>query len=737
MRFVTPQQVLIGAGMLARAVEVGNPLVSWAHANQEGGIVVLDTGICFQFPGLVSAVSAHFSNDVGDLWPFFLMLEHEEVDGAGGTPTTWRVTANSNASCTSRGRPTRLQLSTPLPAKPGQCLGWYIAQPGSGVAYTDAAPYGQGWAHPDGKDKMVLSAVVDVSKEPAEGARLNFQKLHHRRYALKAEHQPDRNSFIGYATHLHQKPSQPASKGAFANCWRGMTPAMCCIPAGVGTPWCFDEFFTYERCCTPEAAGATGGWTPSATSMPERMRSQLQPKLVDDGVRAGQPSWRPDVSVDLFVRTYHAKMQELMHLLQSVAVFWPPSWGVIVVLDGESLEDERACAMLPKWIRCFLQPMPAFLKDFTPAFSSVDPFGHLGGTQRQRGLVWKEWTECWADKYSTAQFIAICDSDVVLTTFGLPQLMFQPADGASSTARAIIWGHADNAQFPNTVAALGLPLQAEFMDSFPLVINRRHFQSLRGHVGRLYGQEPKNYSSNEHFDLAFYRFLAKIGELSGGLECPSFHSMMGSVLWTYHRSEYVWSIRHGHLTGVALQHTCPRLRVAQHVAYWGKENWVTYAGLPETHLKVGGHPAVLSEVAYAARSTTLILAGLCAVQWMEFNASQFVSFAKSRQAFSFLLLDHGLRNPDAGLLEVQRDFCSHGLRLAEGRAELEERLLARTFPGQRWTATEALHCGSLQLENLLAEYHRLMQTIVFAVPQSHWKNVARFAGLLEKQLGHP
>lgn len=38
----------------------------------------------------------------------------------------------------------------------------------------------------------------------------------------------------------------------------------------------------------------------------------------------------------------------------------------------------------------------------------------------------QEWSECWADRHSSADFIAICDSDVVFHTFGLPQLMFQP-----------------------------------------------------------------------------------------------------------------------------------------------------------------------------------------------------------------------------------------------------------------------------------------------------------------------
>ena len=60
-----------------------------------------------------------------------------------------------------------------------------------------------------------------------------------------------------------------------------------------------------------------------------------------------------------------------------------------------------------------------------------------------------------------------------------------------------------------------------------------------------------------------------------------------------------------------------------------------------------------------------------------------------------------LRRPDAGLLEVQRDLCSYGLGLAEATSEVEDRLLARAFPAQRWTRAESEHCGNLQVEKLL------------------------------------
>lgn len=62
-----------------------------------------------------------------------------------------------------------------------------------------------------------------------------------------------------------------------------------------------------------------------------------------------------------------------------------------------------------------------------------------------------------------------------------------------------------------------------------------------------------------------------------------------------------------------------------------------------------------------------------------------------------------LQRPDVGLLEVQRDLCSRGLGLAEATSEVEDRLLARAFPAQRWTVKESEHCGQLQVDKLLEE----------------------------------
>ena len=84
----------------AEVLEVGNPLVSWASSeNNEGedvGSVVLDLGICFQFPGSVHAVRALFAggDDAEEVLPIFVMLEHAEAQGEA----VWKVTATSAAS---------------------------------------------------------------------------------------------------------------------------------------------------------------------------------------------------------------------------------------------------------------------------------------------------------------------------------------------------------------------------------------------------------------------------------------------------------------------------------------------------------------------------------------------------------------------------------------------------------------------------------------------------------------
>lgn len=713
-------------------IRVGNPVAPWPSSDSEGSIIVLDLGICFSISGIVQLVHTCVEDSMASTaWPTFLVLQDRG-------DWEWSVQGVSQAVLAQPGgaSSTKLLLQNPLSVQPGNCLAWHIGSDVRAVAvprFVSSSPPGVPGVIPHGDDKFTISAISrGLSLPPQVGERVAFREVQHRRYALQAELRPASGGFAALALgKLGHGPGHTASAGHAVraeDCWStGLSPETCCVPAGVGSPLCFDGQFTYKLCCSKASAGAAA-YDPFLAKIDIGARSKMKPNLVD---ASGSPREVPTISVDLFVRTFHGKLQELMHLLQSVAIFWPPSWGVIVVLDGESALDEAACALLPQWATCSLQDKPRFFTELNNVYGSIDRHGQ--GLDRHRGLVWKEWSECWADRHSSADYIAIADSDVVFTTFGVPQLLFQPAadrdldevEPGDTTQRPrglrpVIWAHADNVQFPGAVHSLQLPWQAEFMDSFPLVVRRQHFSELRQRIVDLYGNGNTTAGVDEQFDWAFATYVRAVQEYSmgtrGAHECPSFHSMMGSWLWTKHRDAYVWSIRHGHLTGVELRHTCPRLRVAQHVAYWGRENWMSYGGYPFKHLKVGGRPEILSEVAYAARATSLVLAGICVVPWKS-NASgvPVTRMTTIRRALGFLS-NHsgGFAPPDFGLVDVQRDLCSRGLGLVEGSATSEDRLLARCFPAQRWTAVEAQHCGSLRPARLLAEYRRLMSGYVFS-----------------------
>jgi len=335
----------------------------------------------------------------------------------------------------------------------------------------------------------------------------------------------------------------------------------------------------------------------------------------------------------------------------------------------------------------------------------------LGG--KAPGMVWKEWSECWADRHSSADYIAVMDSDVVLTTFGIPQLLFdQAADGR---LRPVIWGHAHEHYFPCTVEMLGLQQPLDFMDSFPLTVHRKDFAHARSKVVARFGQSRQALlggaaTGSAAFDHAFLEYVRAVHsrsvELGAGGECPSFHAMMGAILWNYRRDEYEWYIRHGQLAKVPLQFTCPRLRVSYHVPYWSHELTDHY---PVPSLKPHWqNPDPFGALAYSARALALILAGLCEVPWRR----ALVWLGKHRLAFA-MHVNSTTKLGSRAFEDVQRDLCTHGTQLVRGVSDPFQRFLSWRFPVVPVDDLEAAYCGGRRPSMLLREYRRLMGALAF------------------------
>eukprot|EP00933_Yihiella_yeosuensis_P004473 TRINITY_DN108845_c0_g1_i2.p1 TRINITY_DN108845_c0_g1~~TRINITY_DN108845_c0_g1_i2.p1 ORF type:complete len:194 (-),score=16.84 TRINITY_DN108845_c0_g1_i2:57-608(-) len=174
--------------------------------------------------------------------------------------------------------------------------------------------------------------------------------------------------------------------------------------------------------------------------------------------------------------------------------------------------------------------------------------------------------------------------------------------------------------------------------------------------------------------------------------------------------EYIWSIRHGHLTEVPLEHTCPRLRAAHHVSYWGRENWMTFKEYPYRHFQSGTN--TFATAAYITRAMSFIYAGMCSLRWGS-SSEESLKQRSGERSHRSVGVNQTWRTTNLGFIDVQRDFCSHSLGLMEGTASMEARLLSRNFPVMTWTPEESAHCGPLQPERLLVEYRRLMAALIY------------------------
>eukprot|EP00929_Paragymnodinium_shiwhaense_P008194 TRINITY_DN112136_c0_g1_i1.p1 TRINITY_DN112136_c0_g1~~TRINITY_DN112136_c0_g1_i1.p1 ORF type:complete len:719 (+),score=26.47 TRINITY_DN112136_c0_g1_i1:221-2377(+) len=706
---------LLTAGCAAASDEavlyLGNPLRPWTGAEglipDEQGDLIFDTSICFSGAGTVRAVSAHMeeSRPIGT-WPDFYVLQPR-----GGT--FWLIGATTDISQAVGWAPTHLSFQRPLLVQPGDCLGWHTNR-SNGLHIASITTWQQPGEPPlmTSKAATAISAGAIIEDRPNIGDVFDFKQIRHAMYSLQAEFLPEPTGFMQAAlTRLEHGPTKQrhwtetvsglSTEQMKTLCWpHGYTfaPRDCCVPSGQGRRFCFA--FTkniklfHEDCCTEEIVGPAVAWTPKHAE--HFLHSNF--RLVDP--RTGTPSALSDsdVTVDLFVRTAHKKRHELDLLIESVAIFWPAQWGVIVALDATEADD-ALCKSMPPWVKCISIDKPPFYEEMrnTPGAQPL-------------GMLEKEWSECWADRHSSADFIAIIDSDIVFTSFVLPQLLFQAGP------KPIIMGHASHRLFVATVSALRIEWVAEFMDNFPLLIRRSHFRRLRDYIIRVYKAEE---SSLDPFDAAFMPFVKRViregVKMKKQPEVMCFHSMMGTFLYHFHRDSYVWSIRYGHLTSVSPRHTCPRLRVAHHVSYWGLQNWMAQYGYPFKQLKFGTTPAMVSDAAYRSRASALVLAGMCAVRWVRPEGG----------SPGHLLNEDGQRRPllidvnstwepvGPGLQDVQYDLCSRGTGLAEGNAAIEDRLLGHTFPAERWTELEAAHCGPHTPRRLLLQYRKLMALHVF------------------------
>jgi len=301
-------------------------------------------------------------------------------------------------------------------------------------------------------------------------------------------------------------------------------------------------------------------------------------------------------------------------------------------------------------------------------------------------MLRKELSLLRVNEWSRAEYVAVVDSDIVFVSFGAPEILF---DRSSGGFLPIIFGRANAGPFKATVMAMGLQWQAEFMDSFPLIINRLHVEQCQKYlVSRFCHEAASPYCrSRDAIDYAFFALQRETGALTRGVEFPSFHSIIGSFLWNFHRTSYSWSIQYGHLYDLPLHFSCPFLRVTSHVSYTGTPEDPHFVSMriggAVAHEKLGGG-------VYSKRAWRAIAAGVCAVRWRRLDPSTGV-------------VDDGPLS--IGLARIRDEFCSDSRNISM--------LLLASGYDRPWTEREATHCAGRRPSVLLAGYHNLLEHYSF------------------------
>lgn len=165
-------------------------------------------------------------------------------------------------------------------------------------------------------------------------------------------------------------------------------------------------------------------------------------------------------TVGLVIRTYAGSMRHLQWLFRSIDMFWPHwRWPVTVIFDAESAEDQvLATLAFPRYVNVFFEPPPK-------------PF--------QSDMLQKYWSKQFPraartfflfDKYTSTEYIAQIDADVVLLYFCSEEALFDD-DGRPRISGLV------SPQNAISMKAVGLQPGLSFMVDQPYVLHRSHLQT--------------------------------------------------------------------------------------------------------------------------------------------------------------------------------------------------------------------------------------------------------------------
>ena len=221
--------------------------------------------------------------------------------------------------------------------------------------------------------------------------------------------------------------------------------------------------------------------------------------------------------VDLMVRTTTFSAMILPLMFQSIDMYWPRNIGRCIVVADELYKD--------RWQMRFTMPDWCELH-----------FEYVLPEMQDRGRWAMQWHDFWGDNYTSADYVAVADTDSYFTYKITPDVLF---DAQGRVAMSIdknfqrglyekdtIWwlGNESLANASGTAQMEHLlpyyPLN--FMQNLPVVMPTEMYAHFREYVMSVHGHDERNLT---HFDAVNKDFMPKMND-------PSQFCILGNY-WAY------------------------------------------------------------------------------------------------------------------------------------------------------------------------------------------------------------
>lgn len=236
-----------------------------------------------------------------------------------------------------------------------------------------------------------------------------------------------------------------------------------------------------------------------------------------------------ETPITLFVRMTgkleQHKHRFYCHLFRTTVLYWPPSYGkIVVVLDDESKLDHEFGENIKRQAHgSFPDYKLEVLYEALPKNPNVLDFPD---SPKPPGYNRQLWSSFYIDLYTNDSIIAWMDNDVAFITPVTRSSIFK-----SSKLRVLGWECSMVDKWVQTWAhttelALGFPFVADFMTYFPVYIYRDTFTHCREHI--------LNRFKTQNFDEAFKSFYH-------GFISPV--SIVMSYAWHFERDRYDWNMK--------------------------------------------------------------------------------------------------------------------------------------------------------------------------------------------------